>query len=153
ARVRCLFLDTPLPDAQVNVVLRMLDRFGRVPEPDELAALAAREPAALAPRVLQRMVRQLEPPAADEGLAEIEVIRFAREPGGGGRAGVVVALDAALARGGVTRALAGVAPDARCLLYAWRPGAADAERARLQSLADAAAAATGAAVELALCPH
>jgi hypothetical protein len=104
-----------------------------------------------------RMARQLEPPAADEGLAAIETIPFLREPAAGGRAGVVVALDAAEVgkdpQSVPPALLALAAPDAPCLLYAWRPGAGEAERARLQVGADAVARATGAIVELALCTH
>ncbi len=33
---RCLWLDTPLAQAQVNLVERLLDRFGSLPSPDEL---------------------------------------------------------------------------------------------------------------------
>src|SRR5262249_37845789 len=78
-RVRCFFLETPLKEAQVNVILRMLELWGRVIEPDELDRLARKNPAALAPHALFRMSRDLEPPAADEGFAEIEVIPFVRE--------------------------------------------------------------------------
>src|SRR5262249_54057311 len=54
ASVRCLFFDTPPEQAQVNAVLRMLDRFGRVLEPDEMDELVKTEPAALAPRAISR---------------------------------------------------------------------------------------------------
>ena len=33
ARVRCIWIDTPLAQAQVNLVERLLDRFGRLPDP------------------------------------------------------------------------------------------------------------------------
>jgi len=157
ARVRCMYLDTPLAEAQVNVVLRMLERFGRVPEPEDIAALARRDAAALAPRVLLSMMRQLEPPAEDEGLAEIEIVPFVREAAPGGRAGVIVALDAVdgseSLETALSRALARTSPDAPCLLYAWRPGASDVERARLQAMAGAAAHATSRVIDLGLCTH
>ena len=38
AGVRCVWLDTPLAQAQVNLVRRQLDLFGRLPEPEELRA-------------------------------------------------------------------------------------------------------------------
>ena len=36
AAARCIWLDTPLAQAQVNLVERLLDRFGSLPEPEEL---------------------------------------------------------------------------------------------------------------------
>jgi len=94
ARVRCLFLDTPLDQAQVNVVQRMLRRLQRVPEPDELRTLARHEPAALAPRVLQRAS------AISSRRRPTKVRRHRGHPlraraGAGGRGGaVIVAADA-----------------------------------------------------------
>jgi hypothetical protein len=157
ARTRCLFLDTPLADAQVNVVMRMLDKLGRVPEPDELPMLVRREPAALTPRALHRAMRDLEPPAADEGFADVQVIPFARDAAAPGRAGIIVALDALPAEpareGALLRQLVGCSPGAACLLYAWRPGIDDAGRAQLDAAADRVSRASGCAVELGLCAH
>ena len=34
--LRCVWLDTPLDQAQVNLVERVLDRFGSLPGPEEL---------------------------------------------------------------------------------------------------------------------
>src|SRR5207248_10186818 len=34
--VRCIWLDVPLAQAQVNLVERLLDRFGRLPTPEKL---------------------------------------------------------------------------------------------------------------------
>jgi aryl-alcohol dehydrogenase-like predicted oxidoreductase/adenylate kinase family enzyme len=157
ARTRCLFLDTPLPDAQVNAVTRMLDRLGRVPEPEEQPELFRREPAALAPRALQRATRDLEPPADDEGFAEIQVIPFVRESTVAGRAALIVAWDAlpadAAREPALLRQLEACAPDAPCLLYAWRPGIDDAARAELGAVAERASRASGRAVEIGLCAH
>ena len=44
---RCVFLDTPLAQAQVNMVERLFDRVGHLPMPDELRALSRREPGSL----------------------------------------------------------------------------------------------------------
>jgi aryl-alcohol dehydrogenase-like predicted oxidoreductase/adenylate kinase family enzyme len=163
ARVRCLFLETPLAEAQVNAVLRMLDRFGRLLEPDEMRALVRREPAALAPRALQRMTRDLELPAADEGFAHVELRGFVRAPGPapGRPAGVIVALDAIDAGAGGAEAARALARQlerfataaAPCLLLAWRPDAGEAQRASLRALAQDAGRAAGRDVELAVCAH
>ena len=127
--VRCIWLDTPLAQAQVNLVERLLDRVGHLPEPDELRALA-RESGLLVPTSQMRTVRELEPPSADEGFAAVERVAFERAPAAG-RAGVFVAASA----------LGGWQPDdpgAPVLVFDWRP--------------DGAASAAG-AFETAVCTH
>jgi aryl-alcohol dehydrogenase-like predicted oxidoreductase len=91
--VRCIWLDPPLAQAQVNIVERLLDRFGTLPTPDELKA-HAREPGVHAPTSQMRAFRELEPPSLDEGFAEVEAVPFARAPSNGA-AGVFVAGSAA----------------------------------------------------------
>ena len=70
-RPRCVWLDTPLAQAQVNLVERLLDRFGSLPTPEELRVGPA-EQGMLAPTSQMRAVRELEPPSADEGFAAVE---------------------------------------------------------------------------------
>ena len=65
---RCVWLDTPLAQAQVNLVERLLERFGSLPTPDELRAAARREPGVHAPTSQMRTVRELEPPTRRRGL-------------------------------------------------------------------------------------
>jgi hypothetical protein len=77
---RCIWLDTPLAQAQVNLVERLLERFGSLPTPEELRELARREPGVHAPTSQMRALRELEPPSADEGLAGVEQVAFARTP-------------------------------------------------------------------------
>ena len=56
ARVRCIHLETPLAEAQINVIGRMLELFGKVPEPDELDN-SRTDAALLAPHAVLRMQR------------------------------------------------------------------------------------------------
>ncbi len=79
--VRCVWLDTPLAQAQVNLVERLLERFGRLPSPEELRALSRAEPGLIAPTSQMRALRELEPPADDEGFAGVERVPFARAAG------------------------------------------------------------------------
>jgi aryl-alcohol dehydrogenase-like predicted oxidoreductase len=139
ARVRCVWIDTPIEAAQVNAVERLFARHGRIPDAEGLAALD--DPQAFAPTTQLRMQRELEPPAEDEGFASIEVVPFVRRPSVGERRGLIVALDA----------LDGVDPardphDA-VLIFGWRPEGRDdrAERWR--------AAHPDASVSIALCAH
>jgi hypothetical protein len=147
---RCIWLDTPLAQAQVNLVERLLERFDGLPSPEELRGPARREPGMLLPTSQMRALRELEPPSTDEGLAEIEQVPFARlPPSGRGEAGVFVAA-AALRDPGWTRALEQGDPRAPHLVYDWKPeGTLDALATSVARLS----AAVAGPVESALCPH
>jgi|SRR5581483_8456267 len=134
---RCVWLDTPLAQAQVNMVERLLDRFGSLPSPEELKAVARREPGLHTPTTQMRTVRELEPPSEDEGWDSVERVPFVREEGSG-VPGVFVAA-AAVER---------YTPDdpaAPHLIFDWRPDDADADPGRPPAV-------TG-SVEVAVCPH
>ena len=159
AHVRCVFFETPLPEAQINVVLRMIERFGRVVQPEEMTELARIDPAALAPHALSRMMRDLEPPRADEGFADIEVVPFVRDASASGKPGIAIAIDALEGPSGgsarevdIARMLDDVPLGAPCLFYGWSPGAdaasLPAEGAFAKMVRDA-----GRPVEMAVCPH
>ncbi len=95
ARVRCIWIDTSLEQAEANACARLIERHGSLPTPEELAANARRDPAYFGPTALFRARRAFEPPADDEGFAAIE--RRAFEPlhhEGGDRTGLI--LDASL---------------------------------------------------------
>jgi aryl-alcohol dehydrogenase-like predicted oxidoreductase len=147
---RCIWVDTPLAQAQVNVVERLLERLGALPSPDELRALARREPGLLAPTSQMRAVRELEPPSSDEGFTFVEQVPFARTPAPGrAREGVFVAA-AALTKPAWKGALAEGAREAPHLVLDWNPdGNSDALAAGL-ALVSAEVSGT---VECALCPH
>jgi hypothetical protein len=129
--VRCLWIDTPLREAQVNAVARMLAKLDRLPLPGEMG----KDPVLLHPTALFRMVKELEPPHPDEGM-EIEVVRFVRE--GSGAPGVLLSADE----------LPEQAPhEGPCLIVAWQPK--DDVRARAAGLA----ARWGRVVEAGVCEH
>ncbi|HWF73758.1 MAG TPA: aldo/keto reductase [Solirubrobacteraceae bacterium] len=147
---RCLWLDTPLAHAQVNLVERLLERFGDLPGPEELRTLARTTQGVLTPTSQMRTARELEPPVAEEGFAGVEVVPFARsEPPDGVPGGVYVAA-AALRAPGWERAVKRGDPEAPHLVFDWIPeGAADALD---PSVAELTAAVSG-PVHRALCPH
>lgn len=62
ARVRCVRIETPMHEAQINVVLRILEKYGRLLEPAEMTELAKKDENLVKPTVLFRMARELEPP-------------------------------------------------------------------------------------------
>jgi aryl-alcohol dehydrogenase-like predicted oxidoreductase/predicted kinase len=132
--VRCVWVDTPLAQAQVNMVERLLERLGKLPTPEELRRLA-REPGILTPTSQMRALRELEPPAEDEGFASLERVEFERAPQTG-HAGVFVAA-AALER------FEPVDRQAPHLVFDWRPDGSMPDVPRLEA----------AVVETAVCPH
>jgi hypothetical protein len=149
-RVRCVWLDTPLAQAQVNLVTRLIARAGSLPSPEQLRALARHEPGMLTPTAQMRAARALEPPAADEGFAAVERVEFVRAPApAGARPGVFVAAGA-VGRPGFEESIRHGHLDAPHLVFDWQPnapgGALDAARATLAGLVKGP-------VEGALCPH
>jgi aryl-alcohol dehydrogenase-like predicted oxidoreductase len=145
---RCVWLDTPLAQAQVNMVERLLEAFDGLPTPDELRKAAKHEQGLLAPTSQMRALRELEPPAADEGWADLEQVPFERTRRSG-RAGVFVGA-AALIEPGWERAIAQAAPGAPHLVYDWNP---DGRRETLDAAAAALSAEVSGPVETGLCPH
>jgi hypothetical protein len=145
---RCIWLDTPLAQAQINLVQRLLARFGSLPDPERLRELARREQGVLVPTSQMRALRELEPPSDDEGFAGVEHVPFVRAPGKG-RAAVLVAA-AALSSRGWEPALSEGDPDTPHLVFDWsaegEAAGLDAGVARLSGLV------TG-PVEGALCSH
>jgi hypothetical protein len=147
---RCIWIDTPLAQAQLNLVERLLDRFGELPSPEQLRERARSEPGLLLPTSQMRTLRELEPPAEDEGWTSIERVPFSRVPRpGDARPGLFV-VAGALAKPGWQAALGQGDPAAPCLLFDWRPGAT------AEALAPAAAllgAELDGELEAAICPH
>jgi aryl-alcohol dehydrogenase-like predicted oxidoreductase/adenylate kinase family enzyme len=137
--VRCVWLDTPLAQAQVNLVERLLDRFGALPTPEEVREAAKAEQGLMLPTSQMRTLRELEPPSAEEGLAAVEQISFVRAPSARTRAGVFVAAGAEWEGG-----------DEPHLVFDWRPDAtADVLAGDVARLA----ARVAGPVEGAVCPH
>jgi aryl-alcohol dehydrogenase-like predicted oxidoreductase len=150
AASRCVWLSTPLAQAQVNMVRRLLARLGALPMPEELRELARREPGMLSPTSQMRTLRELEPPSADEGFAAVEEIAFERTPPSHpGRPGVFVAA-AAVGRPGWEHALAETDREAPHLVFDWNP---DGSTDVLAAAAVRLTAAVAGQVETALCPH
>jgi aryl-alcohol dehydrogenase-like predicted oxidoreductase len=141
---RCIWIDTPLAQAQVNLVERLLERFDELPTPARLKAIAHVEEGLLSPTQQMRAFRELEPPSDDEGFASLEHVPFARVARDG-TAGVFVAAAAVDALHPVN-----VPDGAPHLLFDWRPGAASAE---LDQLLDVVARSASGPVESAICPH
>jgi hypothetical protein len=142
---RCVWLDTPLAQAQANMVERLLDRFGALPTPEELRALARREPGLLAPTQQMRTVRELEPPSTQEGFASVEIQPFSR------------ARETMTERTGVFVAAAALdrldsKSSAPHLVFDWRPGGVPDDLAPLLEQMRATLP-PDTPIEAAICPH
>jgi aryl-alcohol dehydrogenase-like predicted oxidoreductase/predicted kinase len=146
---RCVWLDTPLAQAQVNLVERLLERFDGLPTPEELREAARREPGVHAPTSQMRTLRELEPPSDDEGFVGVEHVPFERTPSQGGRPGIFVAA-AALRGDAWAYPLEDDERGVPHLVFDWRPAGTP------RDLADVVAVLTAdvsGPVEGALCPH
>ena len=147
--LRCVWLDTPLAEAQVNLVGRLLARFGALPTPEEIRDVSRREPWLMLPTSQMRALREFEPPSTEEGFVEVERVPFARVAEGGGQPGVFVGA-AATTRPGIGEALADADPVAPHLLFDW-VGEADIS-SRTEEAGRLATIVSG-SVEVATCPH
>jgi histidinol phosphatase-like enzyme/predicted kinase len=114
--VRCIWMTTGLDDAQVNAAERIVRKYGRLLEPDEIRAASRRDPNTFGPAVLFRYQREFEPPDPSEGFSTIEAVPFTRrrEPGRTGRA-VLVWCDGVLARSRSGRRVAASVEDLEVL--------------------------------------
>jgi aryl-alcohol dehydrogenase-like predicted oxidoreductase/predicted kinase len=147
--VRCLWLQTPLAQAQVNLVERLLDRFDALPTPDQIKAAARQEPWLMLPTSQMRALRELEPPSMDEGFAAVERLQFVRSARSGQQPGVFVGA-AAAARAGLEAALHLADPSAPHLLFDWMP---EGDTSHLAVSAGRIADLVSGRVEVAVCPH
>ncbi|MGA7986911.1 MAG: aldo/keto reductase [Candidatus Dormiibacterota bacterium] len=148
--VRCVWMDTPLAQAQVNIVERLLDRFGALPSPEDLRLLSRREPGILTPTSQMRALREVEPPSPDEGFAAVECVRFERTPAtDAGRPGVFVAAGAR-ARPDWDGAFGACDHRVPHLVFEWN---GDGDRASLDATIAVLAAQVSGPVDGGLCPH
>jgi aryl-alcohol dehydrogenase-like predicted oxidoreductase len=145
---RVVWLDTPLAQAQVNIVERLIERFGSLPDPEQLRALSRTEPGLLAPTSQMRALRELEPPSPDEGWAAVERVAFARasRPDAAAGGGVFVAAAAV----GTPGLLEQGDPEAPHLVFDWSEGG---DPDRLERAVAIVAREVAGPVEGALCPH
>jgi len=149
ARVRCIFIDAPLHEAQINVCLRMLHAHGRLLSPEELGKASRTDANMVRPLVLHRMLRELERPTLDEGFDEVDVVPFVREHrDDADRRGLAIPLasfDVAT--------LESLPSDAPILVYAWHADATEAWKTEQKMRIEAIARATKRTIDFDVCTH
>ena len=144
--VRCVWLDTPLADAQVNLVRRLVETLGRLPSIEELRG--SRTPGIVSPTAQMRALRGLEPPASDEGFDAVERVPFERAAGTGGA--VVFVAASALGSPRWPQALRAALPEAPHLVFDWQPGD---QPSALAAAREAVQSEVAGPVESTICPH
>ncbi len=149
APVRCVWLNTPLAQAQVNLVQRLIELCGSLPTPEELRAMARTHEGVMAPTSQMRALRELEPPSPDEGFVDVEQRPFARAGDGRGGPAVLVAA-AALEHPGWEETIAAAEPSAPHLVFDWTP---DGSSARLDAGVVRLRSVVSGIVDGAVCPH
>jgi HAD superfamily hydrolase (TIGR01662 family) len=76
--VRCRHMATPIDEAYANVVLRILERYGKLLGPEELKELAKDDPNLPPPAAMAKYAASFEAPHVDEGFAVVEQVPFVR---------------------------------------------------------------------------
>ena len=143
-------METPLARAQVNLVERLLERFGSLPPDDELRAVSRREPGVLAPTSQMRALRELEPPSTDEGFTRVEHLHTPPTPPSGRAASGVFVAAAALRQPGWKYPLEPGNRGLPHLVFDWT---LDGSSAPLAAAAAGLTAEVSGVVESALCTH
>jgi aryl-alcohol dehydrogenase-like predicted oxidoreductase/predicted kinase len=154
--VRCIWLSTSIEAAQVNAAWRMVSKYGRLLEPEEMRKAAKRDINSFAPGAQFRTQRELEPPDLSEGFSQIETRLFERtqHPAMTNKALIVWCDDVDL----VERApvLRRYHHDGWMLLaLAWRPQIADQTMTREQVEAsfERLRESLGVPIDILYCPH
>jgi aryl-alcohol dehydrogenase-like predicted oxidoreductase/predicted kinase len=155
--VTCVSLTTTIDQAQVNAVTRIVERYGRLPDDAEWAALRGRDVAAFLPTVQFRYQRELEPPDASEGFSRIEERAFEPQTNSArqGRAVIVWCDEPAILETHATLLRAHQESGAIVAVMSWQPGieagvqAEAVVRGSFVGLADRA----GLRIDLSVCPH
>ncbi len=76
--VKCVHLSTSIEDCQVNICLRMIEKYGRILSPEEISAGAKKDPGLVPTAVLFKYRKEFQKPIPSEGFANIEVVKFTR---------------------------------------------------------------------------
>ena len=90
---RCIWVTTPLGDAQVNAIRRMVAAHGSLPTPEAIRERSRHDPRYLLPDALFRYERTVEPPVPDEGFESVQERTPGRIVDFGDRKALVIDID------------------------------------------------------------
>jgi len=77
--VKCIWLKTSIEDAQLNACTRMVRKYGKILDQNEIKEKSKKDPNCFPVSVLFSYRRQFEKPSLNEGFSAIKVIHFVRE--------------------------------------------------------------------------
>jgi aryl-alcohol dehydrogenase-like predicted oxidoreductase len=77
---RCVWIATPVADAQVNAITRLVELHGSLPSPEVLRERGRTDPRYFGPEAQFRYERTVEPPTEDEGFESLTLRPFVRSP-------------------------------------------------------------------------
>ena len=75
---RCIWVATPVADAQVNAITRLVELHGSLPSPEVLRERGKDDPRYFGPDAQFRYERTVEPPTEDEGFRSLTLQPFVR---------------------------------------------------------------------------
>jgi aryl-alcohol dehydrogenase-like predicted oxidoreductase/adenylate kinase family enzyme len=93
AHARCIWLTTPVAQAQVNSIRRMLAVHGALPTPEEIKARSKTDTRYLLPDAQFRYERIIEPPTTEEGFEAMEQCAFTPDEERAGKHALILDLD------------------------------------------------------------
>ena len=74
--IRCHVMDTTLEDAQLNACLRMMKKYGTIPNPEDFKTY--KDPNTFPPAVIYRYRKEFQQPTVKEGFDQIINVPFVR---------------------------------------------------------------------------
>jgi aryl-alcohol dehydrogenase-like predicted oxidoreductase len=155
ARVRCVWLQTDVSNAQINSIHRMIEANGSLPSPEIIRERGKADPSYLLPDAQFRYEKTLEPPTGGEGFESVEVRAFERSLKRAAERAIILDFDEISddARRALVRRLP--SDGWRVFVHAWRPQVARNEMS-MDDVERAFAALRenlGVEIDTACCPH
>ena len=144
--VRCIWLTTDVPNAQINAIKRMIDVHSRLPTPEEIREHGRRDTRYLLPDAQFRYERTLEPPSVDEGFVSVDERAFVRDPDAATNRALILDFDDLTDASRVDTLRRYRADGWLLFAHAWRP---QRERGLTTPLPEL----LGGDVEIAICSH
>jgi aryl-alcohol dehydrogenase-like predicted oxidoreductase/predicted kinase len=144
--VKCIWLTTDVPNAQINAIKRMIDVHGRLPTPDEIRERGRRDTRYLLPDAQFRYERALEPPSVEEGFVSVDERAFIRDPDSAANRALILDFDDLTEASRVDTLTQYRADGWLLFAHAWRPR-------RERGLTTPLPEVLGGDVEIAICPH
>ena len=156
ARVRCIWLQATIGDAQCNAIRRMIEVHGSLPTPEEIRERGKRDTRYLLPDAQFRYERSLEPPTTDEGFETVAARSEKREAIRGQHRALILDLDHLKGDASLLEAVERYRSEGwLAFVHAWRPQVARGEMTTtsVEEEFTALRRALGGEVDWAFCPH